>query len=158
MRAKFKNDDDDVVTEILRRAINKSESTGDDLQRRLSAAAEELGISEEALRLAETEYRMEKSRSEKLAKYRQESVGAFRFHLMIYCIVNFALVGINLLTYRDDHEIWFPYGFLGWGIGIMIHAAVTFRRVDWDSEEFQRWLAKRDVADADQTRQPRRRH
>lgn len=126
-----------------------SESTGDDMHRRLAAAAEELGISEEALRSAELSYRRDKERSEKLAEYRDEMTKAFRLHLVIYAIVNVALVGINMLTMREDPEIWFPYSIVGWGIGILINAYVAYRRVDWNDAEFQKWLAKRADAGPD---------
>jgi len=143
MRIKHEHEDEDPVVEILRRAVAHAESTGDNLQQRLTAAAEELGIPPEALRLAEESYRRDRRRSELLAKFRKENGQSFRLHLAVYAIVNAALVGINMLTLHDDPEIWFPYALLGWGIGLAIHAFLAFRRPDWDNPEFQDWLAKR---------------
>lgn len=151
MRAKFKNEDEDEMTEILRRAVRASESSGAGLQQGLAKAAAELGISDEALRAAEASYRRDKERSRMLAEYREESTKVFRLHLLIYCIVNVALVGFNLMTFSEDHEIWFPYALLGWGIGLAINAVVAYRRVDWKDEEFQKWLAKRKDAGEDAT-------
>jgi len=149
MRTKHEHDDEDPAVEILRRALAQSESAGDSLHQRLSAAAEELGISPEALRSAEASYRRDKRRSDLLARFRKENKQALHLHAMIYVIVNACLVGLNLLTWHEDRQIWFPYALLGWGIGLLIHAAVAFRRADWDSEEFQDWLSKRKAENPD---------
>ena len=44
---------------------------------------------------------------------------AFYRHVMIYIIVNALLAAINLL--KDPHHLWFQWGMLGWGIGLLVH-------------------------------------
>lgn len=45
---------------------------------------------------------------------------AFYRHVMIYIVVNALLAAINLLN--DPHHLWFQWGMLGWGIGLLVHA------------------------------------
>ena len=44
---------------------------------------------------------------------------AFYRHLMIYIIVNVLLAAVNLL--KDPNHLWFQWGMLGWGIGLLVH-------------------------------------
>jgi 2TM domain-containing protein len=44
---------------------------------------------------------------------------AFYRHVMIYIIVNALLVAVNLL--KDPNHLWFQWGLLGWGIGLLVH-------------------------------------
>ena len=135
--------DDDEMSEILRRALHKQGTETVELRNRLMAVADELGISREAVAEAELEYRQETSRKQELAIYAKESRKAFNFHAAVLGIVNLFMVGLNLMTYGEDREIWFPYVLLSWGIGLAIHAFLSLRKVDWDDEEFQKWRQKR---------------
>jgi hypothetical protein len=44
---------------------------------------------------------------------------AFCRHVMIYIVVNALLVAVNLL--KDPNHLWFQWGMLGWGIGLLVH-------------------------------------
>jgi hypothetical protein len=44
---------------------------------------------------------------------------AFYRHVMIYIVVNALLVALNLL--KDPNHLWFQWGMLGWGIGLLGH-------------------------------------
>jgi 2TM domain len=44
---------------------------------------------------------------------------AFYRHVMIYIVVNALLVAVNLL--KDPNHLWFQWGMLGWGIGLLVH-------------------------------------
>jgi hypothetical protein len=44
---------------------------------------------------------------------------AFYRHVMIYIVVNALLVALNLL--KDPNHLWFQWGMLGWGIGLLVH-------------------------------------
>jgi hypothetical protein len=44
---------------------------------------------------------------------------AFYRHVMIYIVVNALLVTFNLL--KDPNHLWFQWGMLGWGIGLLVH-------------------------------------
>ena len=45
-------------------------------------------------------------------------------HLTVYLLVNALLIGINLGT--STQHLWFKWPLLGWGVGIIAHAIVTF--------------------------------
>lgn len=49
---------------------------------------------------------------------------AFYIHLTAYGVVNALLVAINLAT--STQHLWFKWPLLGWGLGVFIHAVVTF--------------------------------
>lgn len=49
---------------------------------------------------------------------------AFYIHLAAYVSVNILLLVINLATYHQS--LWFKWPLIGWGIGIGMHALVTF--------------------------------
>lgn len=66
------------------------------------------------------EYQEEAVRAKRMGKAR---VG-FYIHLAVYVVVNALLVGINLAT--STNHLWFKWPLLGWGIGILAHAFVTF--------------------------------
>jgi hypothetical protein len=59
------------------------------------------------------------------AKKRAEELQGFYIHVFIYTAVNTGLFAINALT-RDGGTWWFYWPLLGWGIGLTIHALVTF--------------------------------
>jgi len=48
----------------------------------------------------------------------------FYIHLTVYLVVNALLIFINLAT--SSERLWFQWPLLGWGLGILAHAAVTF--------------------------------
>ena len=139
MRTRLEEHDDDGMSEILSRALRKESEKGGAKLDQLLAAADEMGISPEAVREAEIEYRAEAARKSELMAYRADARKGFMTHFGIYCIINAFLIGINLMTYGEDHEIWFPYCILGWGIGVAIHAMVSLKKPDWNDPEFQKW-------------------
>ena len=139
MRARLEEHDDDGMSEILRRAVQKDALKGGSKLDQLLAAANEMGISPEAVKEAELEYRAEEAKRQELNTYSAVARIGFRVHFGTYIIVNAFLVGINLMTWGEDHEIWFPYCLLGWGIGVAIHAMVAFKKPDWNDPEFQKW-------------------
>jgi hypothetical protein len=67
------------------------------------------------------------------ARKRAEELQGFYIHLLVYVAVNTGLFVINALT-RDGGTWWFYWPLLGWGIGLAIHALVTFAGLfseDW---------------------------
>ena len=131
------------MAEILRLAIQKQGAENRDLRQRLLAVGGELGLSPEAIAEAELEYRVAAARKKELALYDKDRRGALRIHFGVYMIVNAAFVGLNILTYQEDRQIWAPAMYLLWGIGLAIHALVSTRKFDWDDEEFQKWRVER---------------
>ena len=49
---------------------------------------------------------------------------AFYIHLTAYVVVNALLVAVNLTT--SPGHLWFKWPLLGWGVGVLAHALVTF--------------------------------
>jgi len=54
-------------------------------------------------------------------------------HATVYAVVNVLLIIINLST--GTGGLWFQWPLLGWGIGLLVHAAAAFslsgRRREW---------------------------
>jgi len=52
----------------------------------------------------------------------------FKIHLAVYLAVNAFLVGIFLVTSRNVFRAYFwpIWPMLGWGLGVIIHGAVTY--------------------------------
>ncbi len=48
----------------------------------------------------------------------------FKIHFAAYAGVNLLLLAINLLT--TPNHLWFYWPLLGWGIGIVAHAAAEY--------------------------------
>lgn len=75
------------------------------------------------------------SQQEQLALLEVRKLKGFYLHLAQYVVVIAALCAINLLT--TPHRLWFYWPALGWGIGILAHAAAIFSwlpflGVDWE--------------------------
>ena len=66
------------------------------------------------------QYRDDFSRTRRAARARM----AFFIHLTVYALVNALLIGINLGT--STEHLWFKWPLMGWGIGLLAHAVVTF--------------------------------
>jgi hypothetical protein len=49
---------------------------------------------------------------------------AFYRHVMIYVLVNVLLAAVNLL--KDPNHLWFQWGMLGWGIGLLVHGLKVY--------------------------------
>ena len=48
----------------------------------------------------------------------------YYIHLAVYVAVNAMLVAINLTL--TPERLWFRWPLLGWGVGVVAHAVVTF--------------------------------
>ena len=54
----------------------------------------------------------------------QDKKRGFYIHLSVYVLVNAFLMGLNLAAAPD--KLWFQWPLMGWGIGILGHAAGAF--------------------------------
>jgi hypothetical protein len=138
MRSQFQHSDNE---EILRRALAIDATDQGDDRASLVLAAEELGISTEALERAEAEWRQEKAEKADLAEFMRHNRRDFFEHLATYVAVNVGLVGLNFLT--SGGITWAKWSIIGWGIGVLIHAASAYlgRGEDFDAE-FAKWRKK----------------
>jgi hypothetical protein len=53
----------------------------------------------------------------------RRKVGLY-IHATVYAVVNVVLITINLST--GTERLWFKWPLLGWGIGLLAHAAAAF--------------------------------
>ena len=62
----------------------------------------------------------------------RRKVGLY-IHATVYAVVNALLITINLSTAPE--QLWFHWPLVGWGIGLLAHAAAAFslsgRRREW---------------------------
>lgn len=52
----------------------------------------------------------------------------FRTHLMVFIAVNLGLLAVNLLS--NPHVLWFQWPLVGWGLGLLGHAALVMQQPD----------------------------
>lgn len=76
------------------------------------------------------------SHEERLALLKVRKIKGFYIHLMQFVVVIVGLAAINLLTH--PHKLWFIWPALGWGIGVVAHAASVFRWVSFWGPEWER--------------------
>ena len=83
----------------------------------------------------------------------RRKVGLY-IHATVYVAVNVLLITINLST--APGQLWFQWPLLGWGIGLLAHAAAAFslsgRRREWRATRRQlrrEWRVMRAAAKRD---------
>lgn len=138
------NYDESEVNDILRRALAIDATQGKMGRDVLEVTAQELGISPEALALAEEEHKREYVRQLEMAEFVEHRRKGFWEQLTIYVLVNVFLIFINFWNFEADDGIWFIYPLLGWGLfGVLPHAFSVFRRGTNFDKEFEKWRAER---------------
>lgn len=73
---------------------------------------------------------------EQLALARVRKFRGFYIHLAQYVVVITVLTVINLVTHPS--KLWFFWPALGWGIGVLAHAAATFEFIPFFGAEWER--------------------
>lgn len=73
---------------------------------------------------------------EQLALARVRKIKGFYIHLAQYVVVISVLTVINLVTHPS--RLWFFWPALGWGIGVLAHAAATFEFIPFFGAEWER--------------------
>jgi transcriptional regulator with XRE-family HTH domain len=74
--------------------------------------------------------------AEQLALARVRKIRGFYIHLTQYVVVIAVLAVINLVTHSS--RLWFFWPALGWGIGVLAHAAATFEFIPFFGAEWER--------------------
>ena len=82
---------------------------------------------------------------EQLALAHVRKIKRFYIHLTQYLVVITALCIINLVTHPQ--RLWFFWPALGWGMGLLMHAAVVFDRLPflgarWEKREVEKRLGR----------------
>lgn len=137
---------EDEAEQILLLAARRSAS-GAMSREQLLAAAAEAGISPEAVQEAETEYRERSAEVKERLHYDKHVKHEFWTHLSTYLLVNTGLVFLDL---RGDGGLdWAYWPVIGWGLGMIAHAWMTFAKGSDDYEkEFRRWRAKKSLRES----------
>lgn len=86
-----------------------------------------------------------REREEQLAFKHVRKVKGFYIHLLQYVIIIGGLALINLLA--TPHTLWAIFPALGWGIGLLAHAATTFEFLpffgpDWEKRQVEKRLGR----------------
>ena len=87
-------------------------------------------------------YSGENDNIQQTARRRAAAKLSFLFHLAVYGIVNALLITINLTTSPEYY--WFKWPLMGWGIGILFHAAATF--LFFGGSRLKEWMVQRELA------------
>ena len=82
---------------------------------------------------------------EQLALSKVRKLRGFYIHLTQYIIVIAGLCILNLVV--NPHRLWFYWPALGWGVGILAHAASIFEWIpffgpDWERQQVEKHLAR----------------
>lgn len=137
---------EDEAEQILLLAARRS-SSGAMSREQLLAAAAEAGIAPEAVHEAETEYRERSAEVKERLEYDKHVKHEFRTHLAMYLLVN---GGLLFLDIKGDGNLgWAYWPVIGWGLGMIAHAWMTFAKGSDDYEkEFRRWRAKKSLRES----------
>lgn len=73
---------------------------------------------------------------EKIALSKVRKLKGFYIHLIQYVVVILGLCAINLFT--SPNKLWFFWPAIGWGLGILIHAAAVFELAPFFGAEWER--------------------
>jgi hypothetical protein len=68
---------------------------------------------------------MPKTRNHPRKTYPERIKGLW-IHLAVFVIVNAGLITLNLL--RNPEKMWFHWPLLGWGLGVLLHSVIFYRR------------------------------
>jgi len=82
---------------------------------------------------------------EQLALAKVRKIKGFYIHLIQYVVVIGVLAVINLVTHPS--KLWFFWPAMGWGIGIVAHAAATFEVIpffgaEWEKKQIEKQLGR----------------
>ena len=69
------------------------------------------------------------------ARKKVEMIKWFYVDLGLYVVINLGLFLLNILTTPDD--LWFYWVMLAWGVGLAVHAVVTYGSVSFLGDEWE---------------------
>ena len=85
------------------------------------------------------------------AQERVREIKGVYIHIVIYFLVNFGLMLVNLFTNRE--HLWFYWPVIGWGVGLLAHAFTVFIcggwfGKGWEEKKLQSILKKMEDKDS----------
>lgn len=124
------------VQQILQRALARGENEFS--REHLLEMASELGVSAEALQLAEQEWLSEQQQARDRSAFNAYRHRAFKSHLISFLAVNTFLILLNLVA--SPGSFWAIYPLLGWGLGLFLQGWSTYQTEGEGYERaFQSW-------------------
>lgn len=136
-------EDESDVEEILRMAIRDDAKLGSDLRARLSEAATELGISDEALAGAEAKWREERRQKSELNEFTAFRRAEAWTKVREYVLGAGACAGIDFFLNRAGLT-WSLWVIVIWGVFVVPRALwFQFARTNPADEEFTKWRRKK---------------
>jgi len=134
--------EEEEAEQILRLAASLTSTAGAMSRERLLATAEELGISPEAVAMAEQQLAQQKTTQADRIEFDRIRRRDFYGHLLSYVLFNAFLIAVNLMT--SPGYFWAAWPILGWGLGLAFLVAETFfKNSEAYQEEFEKWQKKR---------------
>ncbi len=87
----------------------------------------------------------ESEQAEKLALLKVRKLKGFYIHLLQYVVIITGLLILNLV--KSPEKLWVVWPALGWGIGVLFHAARTFDWIpffgaEWEKRQVERRLGR----------------
>jgi len=135
--------EDEEAEQILRIAAGITGPEGKMSRERLLETAAELGISPEAVEIAERQVVDERRELNLRSQFNAQLRNEFLAHLSSYVIINGCMIATNLLTSPGYFWAMWPLGM--WGVGLFLHARVAFFKAgDCYEEEFAKWRERRE--------------
>jgi hypothetical protein len=67
---------------------------------------------------------MSESQRHAMVRAKVQKLKDFYVHLAVYIVVNSGLLAINL--FNEPDKLWFHWVLIGWGVGVLGHAAHVF--------------------------------
>lgn len=94
------------------------------------------------------EYLNQNSEEYQYAKNRVAEIKGFYGNFISFCITMAFLIFINL-KYSPEH-IWFHWPFLGWGLGVFLHAMkvynfIPFLGKEWEEKKIKQYLNQEQI-------------
>ncbi len=138
----------DDIQQILHLALTKQSSNGDleFSHQQLVEIAEEMNIGLDTLQSAKQDWLINQSSSQQRTEFDQHRQQRFQKSLGKYAIVNFFLVGINVLALGGSSFLW-SFWVLGfWGIFIALKGWNLYYLTGEDYDlQLQKWHSNRKI-------------
>jgi hypothetical protein len=133
---------DEEANAILRRAVERMPMKDEMSHEQLEKIASEIGITPEALRQAEVDYKAEDGQREQYRLFLAHERGMFKSHLYSYIGVITSLFILNFVTSREYW--WFLWPAFAWGLGLFFHSVRVYARDNsMHIEAYNTWLRQR---------------
>jgi 2TM domain len=138
----------DDLQQILHLALTKQSSNGDIefSHQQLVEIAEEMNIGLDMLQSAKQEWLVSQNSSQQRTEFDQHRLQKFKKGLGNYAIVNFFLVGINVLALGGPGFLWSLYILGFWGMGIALKGWSLYHLTGEDYDrKLQKWQSNRKI-------------